>query len=251
MTHSRATQLLGADHLPLPYGLPIGSAAASDGANANAHVRAARVRIHLFRRHAECLPWAARGRDGPDAPWLDAVASWLDAVHTYDCAIMGYVIYSELPPAQLSEAVQAEWRRAVLEASPRELQEARPFLLTRPELVRMAEAAGGIEADHQAHNARVSRPHASLYRYAILLKDMAGYTIEGCPDRARWRSRKVQLGGLPAGRRSSHGDDGESGGLWLRSFTQALRSSRRHAQSAEDGWCAGQPHVPLMPHMPP
>ena len=237
------SHLLELEHLPLPYGLQTEPAAAESGggdAGRGAHAahatgRAIRHRMGLFRRYGEWLPWAAavRGRDASilsESAWLDALAVWLDALHEHDCAVLGHVTYAALPPAQLAEAAQAEWRRAILEASPLELQRIRPFLLTRPELARMAE---GIEGS-QARNACISATSTSLYRYAILLKDMSGYTIESCPERARWRSRTVQLGMLPVGR-SVH-SEGKASGVWLRNLASALRRRSISPPALEDRW---------------
>ena len=176
----------------------------------------------LYARHATWLPWTktVRGSDVLSSGLIDALTAWLDALHEFDSASLGYVVYDELAPAQLSEAAQAEWRRAILEleGSRKSLSLIRPFLLCRPELVRMAESIDNSPANGVAGTVKgLKHTSGARYNYAVLLKDMAGYTIEGCPERSRWRSRHVSLEMRPtlSGR--------NSGAVWIEAVGRNLQ----------------------------
>lgn len=75
--------------------------------------RSALQRFQLFGQHARWLPWSKTVgmSDALGSQLLDALTGWLDAIHVLDSALLGFVVYSDLPPAELSEAVQVQAHR--------------------------------------------------------------------------------------------------------------------------------------------
>jgi hypothetical protein len=122
-------------------------------------------------------------------PLLRLIGSWVRSAREHDLAGLGFVRYDALPPPRLAPSEQRAWRTLCEAAAGRlsraQAAEVRAYLSSRPELV------GLVDTVREAEDLSSAMSRPLRFTYALLLKDMAGYTVKSVVPPAPWRSAEA------------------------------------------------------------